>query len=560
MKARPERIDMSQDSIERFLEMMKNKVEPSEFETIEKFVNAYHTLTGLIEDKDMSLRRLRQMLFGNTSEKTRDVVGDSPEKEAGAQPQGVEESGDSVAEGSAAEDSNDEAGDKRKSKKPPPKGHGRNGAAAFTGADRVSVPHEDLKHGAPCPKCDDGTVYVQKKPAVLIRFTGQAPIGAKVLELERLRCGLCGWIFTAKQPAGMGKQKYDPSAVAMIALLKYGNGVPFNRLDTLQGALGIPLPSSTQWDLTQSAAKTLDPVFTELIRTGAQGSVLHNDDTGANILSLKKESSEELEKREGLPPDRTGTRTTGIVSIVGGHRIALYFTGRKHAGENIDDLLAQRARDLPMPIQMCDGLAHNVPKNFETLLANCMAHGRRKFVELIENFPDECTHVLETLCEVYRHEAFAVARKLSDEERLKYHQEHSAPVVEEFWEWCERQFDEKLVEENSSLGGVIKYMTKRKDPLTLFLRKAGAPIDNNLCERILKKAIRHRRNSLFFKTRTGAQVGDLFLSLIHTTELEGGDPLNYVTELLKNPEAVAADPQEWLPWNYEQTCARLRSA
>ena len=554
MTTNPERVDMSQDGVERFLAGVKNKVDPSEFETIEQFVNAYHTLTGLIDDKDMSLRRLRQMVFGNTSEKTKDVV----DRAKGGGKSGEDDKGPEGDDGNEGDKDNKEH--KAKKKKPPPKGHGRNGASALTSAERVHVPNEELKHRDQCPECDDGIVYTQKTPAVLIRFAGQAPIGARVLELERLRCGLCGEVFTAEPPADTSDQKYDASAVAMIALLKYGTGVPFHRLDGLQGALGIPLPSSTQWDLVKSAAGVTEPVFTELIRTGAQGKVVHNDDTGVNILALKKETAAELMEREGLPDDRTGTHTSGIVSIVDGQRIALFLTGRRHAGENLARVLSRRALALPPPIQMCDGLSHNDPKGFATLLANCMAHGRRKFVELIENFPEECQHVLETLREVYRIEAVTVAKKFTDEERLKYHQAHSAPVMDGFWKWCEEQFDKKLVEPNSSLGKAIKYMTVRKEQLTLFLRKAGAPLDNNLCERILKKVIRHRKNSMFFKTRVGAHVGDVFMSLIQTAELAGVDPFHYLTELLKNPEAVAARPAEWLPWNYQQHSNAERSA
>ena len=89
-------------------------------------------------------------------------------------------------------------------------------------------------------------------------------------------------------------------------------------------------------------------------------------------------------------------------------------------------------------------------------------------------------------------------------------------------------------------------------PLTLFLREAGAPVDNNLVERALKKAILHRKNSLFYKTLNGARVGDLFMSLIHTCELNGANPFDYLTELLRHAEELKRSP-----WNYRETLARL---
>ena len=118
-----------------------------------------------------------------------------------------------------------------------------------------------------------------------------------------------------------------------------------------------------------------------------------------------------------------------------------------------------------------------------------------------------------------------------------------------------RQFDERLVEPNSGLGAAINYLRKHWRQLTLFLQQAGAPLDNNLCERALKKAILHRKNALFYKTQNGADVGDLYMSLIHTCELCGANPFDYLTQLQRHADAVAAAPQHWLPWNYRATLA-----
>jgi hypothetical protein len=116
--------------------------------------------------------------------------------------------------------------------------------------------------------------------------------------------------------------------------------------------------------------------------------------------------------------------------------------------------------------------------------------------------------------------------------------------------WLQGQLDEKLVEPNSALGDAINYLLKRWDRLTLFLRKAGAPLDNNICERALKKAIQHRKNSLFYKTRNGARVGDTYMSLIYTCELNGVNALDYLNQLQLHATDVAAHPDRWLPWNY----------
>ena len=428
-----------------------------------------------------------------------------------------------------------------------PAGHGRNPAAAFTGANRISIAHATLHPGDPCPECREGKVYRQKEPATLVRIVGRAPLEATVFEMERLRCNACGEVFTADAPEIAGPDKYDVTAVAMIALLKYGTGVPFKRMERLEEQMAMPLPAATQWELVAAAARQLRPVLEELIRQAAQGRVLHNDDTGMRILQLVREPDDQ----------RTGIFTSGIVSMVGGWRIALFFTGPKHAGENMAEVLKRRAAELPAPIQMCDALSRNAPKSTETLLANCLAHGRRQFVEVVDSFPEECRYVLETLRGVYHNDASARERELSPEERLRFHQEHSGPLMKELHDWMEVQFAEHKTEPNSGLGKAISYLLNHWSKLTLFLRQAGAPIDNNIVERALKKAILNRKNALFYKTVNGAGVGDLFMSLIHTCELNGANPFDYLTELQRHAGELKPKPAEWMPWNYRETLLRL---
>jgi hypothetical protein len=274
--------------------------------------------------------------------------------------------------------------------------------------------------------------------------------------------------------------------------------------------------------------------YEELIRGAAQGDVVYNDDTMAKILAL-------MGKRRGEFADdssRTGLFTSGVISTRDGHRIALFFTGAKHAGENLAEVLERRAAELDAPIQMCDALSRNMPKELKTIVANCLAHARRQFVDIHDLFPEQCRTVLEALKLIYHNDAVARQEKMLPEERLRFHQAQSQPTMTALKSWLHQQFDEKLVEPNSALGTAIKYMLNHWDKLTLFLRKAGAPLDNTICERALKKAIIHRKNSLFFKTQNGARIGDLYMSLIHTCELNQVNPFDYLTELMSHPEEV----------------------
>lgn len=540
----PEIIEMNEQKWQELLRRAEQTgLEERDLKLIRALFESYAYVTELIDDKNTSMTRLRKLLFGARTEKTANVVGrDQP-----AQTPSTEQA--SLAAEEPAE---------RK------KGHGRNGADSYPGANRIKVPHESLKAGDPCPDCEQGTVYAMSRPGVLIRFVGQPPIAAAIYELEKLRCNLCGEIFTAQAPEGIaGAEKYDATVASMVALLKYGTGQPFHRQDKLQKSLGVPLPASTQWDIVAAAAPELTPASHELIRQAAQGTVVHNDDTTVKILELMHAKEKTASDEADPSPDssqRTGTFTSGIVATSAGHRIALFFSGRKHGGENLADVLRQRASDLPPPIQMCDALSRNLPKEFATIVANCLAHGRRQFVDINERFPDETRYVLEALEVVYRNDSQARQRQMTDEERLAFHQAQSGPVMEELRTWLSRQFEERRVEPNSGLGAAISYLVRHWEKLTLFLRQPGAPLDNNICERALKKAILHRKNAYFYKTRNGAAVGDRYMSLIHTCELNGVNPFDYLTTLLRHAAEVAAAPAAWMPWNYTAKLAEPAAA
>jgi hypothetical protein len=367
---------------------------------------------------------------------------------------------------------------------------------------------------------------------------------------------LCGEVFTAEAPAGVGEEKYDATTASMIALLRYGSGFPWNRLADLQESLGIPLPTATQGEIVAEAAVPLQPAMEELIRQAAQGEVLHNDDTSMLVLALRRSRVTTTNQDEGDDAERTGVFTSGIVSIVEKQTIALFFTGRQHAGENLSDVLRRRAAELAPPMQMCDALSRNLPKlpeKLEVIVGYCLAHARRRFVEVIENFPQPCRYVLEQLGKIYGNDATARKQAMTAEERLRFHQQHSAPAMAELRVWLTTQFAERKVEPNSGLGMAMRYLLKHWERLTLFLRQPGAPLDNNITERALKKAILHRKNSLFYKTENGARVGDLYMSLIHTCELSGANPFDYLTQLQRHADELAQNPSQWMPWNYQAT-------
>jgi transposase len=532
-------IEVSVDEIEAILEKASHgPLSEEERELLRDLTLSYCTLLGELGDKKATIKRLRHLVFGTKTETKKNVLGRGQGRQAADAEAGAESK------------------PKPKSKK---KGHGRIPAKDYTGAEKVKVPHESLSAGGSCPHCEEGRIY-GKEPRRLVRIRGCAPLAATVYEQQRFRCNLCGEVFNAKPPPEVGDEKFDETAVSMVGLLRYGNGFPMNRIAVLQEAMGVPLPVSTQWELVRDAAGKLEPALEELIRQAAQAGVFYNDDTSMRILDFLAEKKKREESGE-KPLERTGTFTSGIVAeLQEGQRIVLYFTGQRHAGENLERVLANRASGLAPPVQMCDGLDRNVPGEMKTILSNCLAHARRQHVDVMESFPEQVEHMIEQIALVYEHDARAKSQGMSAEERLRLHQEESGPVMDRLETWMEALLAEKKVEPNSGLGKAIAYCLKRWKKLTLFLREPGAPLDNNITERMLKRAILHRKGSLFYKTANGARVGDLYMSLIATAKLAKADPFDYLNELQRRAKEVATNPSEWMPWNYRETLARTATA
>jgi transposase len=523
----PQQIDLNLEQVDDLLKRVESGcLQEGDYQIIKAMAETIELLSQCVDEKATSIRRLLRMLFGPSTEKLKNVIKDEQKEKSGSSKSGQKNTAD-------------------KGNKPKPKGHGRNAATDYSAAEQIKVDHATLKPKDNCPGCLKGIVYEMKVPKLVVRITGKAPMGAKVYQMQKLRCNLCGEIFIADVPAGIGEEKYDAASAAMIALLKYGSGMPFYRLEQLQGSCGVPLPASTQWEIAEQMADQIYPVYQQLNWQAAQGDVIHNDDTIMKILALMQQN--DLQDKS----ERKGIFTTGILSIVNDQKIALFFTGRKHAGENIADLLQQRQSDRSPPIQMCDALSRNTSDAFKSILANCLAHGRRKFVEVALNFPEQCRYVIETLAQVYKNDKIAKEQNMTADQRLHFHQNKSGPLMDDLKTWLNDQLDQKKVEPNSGLGQAISYMLNHWKPLTLFLRVPKAPLDNNICERALKKAILHRKNALFYKTENGARVGDLFMSLIYTCNLAGANPFDYLTELQKHSSELAEHPEKWLPWNYK---------
>lgn len=568
--ARP-RIDpaiaaISTEALEALLVRSAQRLAPEDHALLEGLVATFLLLSRLVREGRATLNRLRRLFGLRKSEKKSRVF--PPKPEGGNAGSG---STDPACPTPPAPGSSDSSAGESKTRDdaPPPdagaknprKGHGRLGAGAYH-VEPTAVGHENLKPGDPCPGDDcGGPLFDLHRPELILRIFGQAPLFAKGWACQRLRCSRCQAVYTAKHPPQARGPRFAESAVAVIAALRFWFGTPHYRLGRAQEALGTPVPDATQWEVLYARAVEIHPAYQHLLHLGAQAPILHGDDTHMRVLAYMGKRREKLVEQDKLPrTDRSGLFTTGIVAIVAEGRLALFVTGRRHMGENVAALLERRAKELPPPLLMSDGLNHNAPKDHPVVECGCVVHGRRGIVDQAENFPADCQYVLEQIGEVYAVEDVCREENLSPAERLWMHQLVSAPVMKQLRAWMTQQLEEKRIEPSSGMGQAFNYMLARWDKMTVFLRIPGAPIDNNACERILKLAIVHRKNSLFFHNERGAVVGDIYQTLIHTAVLHDENPIDYLIALMANYQAVAAVPADWMPWNYRQTLAKAAAA
>lgn len=427
------------------------------------------------------------------------------------------------------------------------KGHGRNGA--YAGANIVEVPHPDLTPGDICPEdyCD-GRLYQMSEPGTLVRVTGAPLASATRYHLEKLRCSICELIFTAPLPDGVGDKKYDANFVALLMINKYFMSIPFYRQDRLQNYLGIPLPTSTQWDLMIAHKVMLKAIYAEFKKDAAQGLALCYDDTSAKVQS-EIQAAKKAEK--GQKKQHT-CFTTGVVSLHEGHRTYLYMTDNNAAGKSIAEILSLRDSSLDKPIIMCDALSANIPQDISDnlyILCFCLVHARRQFYELPNGYDDLADTVISLIGKIYDNEAHT--KSLNADERLAYHQEHSQPLMDELKLFLDKQSSE--FEPNSLPGKAIEYVVKRWTELSQFLRFAHAPLDTNLVEQALKLIIQLRKSSMFFKTLSSAEFASHVQTAIYSAAQNDINPCDYMVALIENEEAVIENPRNWLPWHYEET-------
>jgi hypothetical protein len=500
-------------------------VEPDDYLLIDNLLGLASDLTVALARKQASLVRLRRLAFGPGSDRRPAHAAAPATPASDASTTVPSDAGPAEAAPFSCE---------------PTRGHGRRPTAAYPGARRVGCANA-LRPGDRCPECfGRGRLYDTNAPSIVIKMIGRPLVEATAFVREVLRCSACLERFYAPLPAGVSAERWDATADVSLAVAKYCAGLPWYRSERLQSYFGVPIPASTQFDRCEHVANCLLPIFLELEQLAALAGTFVLDDTTVRILDLMREN-------KTLPEgERRGTWTTGIVARGATHEIALFYSGRRHAGDNFERLLEKRPAAMKPPIGLGDAASRNWPASFQLTIAKCLAHARREFVDLESAFPGECARVLDDLARIYRNDAETSG--MSADERLAYHQRHSGPVFDRLRAFIEQEIAEHRVEPNGPLFKAYRYLLTHWHGLTQCLRLGSAPIDSNIVERALKKAVLLRKNAMFFRSQHGADVGSLILSVSETSRMAGAAVFDYLVDIVRNAQAVRADPRRWLPW------------
>jgi hypothetical protein len=451
--------------------------------------------------------------------------------------------------------------------RPKPKGHGRNGASAFRAAQHFFHELSLGVTGAKCAACQIGTMS-RYREKIIIRIVGQPMFRAEQHHHEQTRCRNCGRIVRAEGPAcvheGVGTEyiRYDWSSCAMLLFMHYTGGDPFKRLESHHEGWGVPMPDANQWELVDKADDLLLPLYKAIEQHAIQRATnFRIDDTGSMVLTLKRQIAAELAALRAAGKStksvRTGINTTGSYWETPDGPVVLYFTGRHHAGEIIDQVLGRRLASMPTLVKCTDGASKNFDHAHADKLveATCNAHAFLKFRDLKDKYPAEYVEVGKIYSAVFDNDDTAKTLGLSPVERMLYHRQHSKPLLLQLKKMCEEKVTSKSVEPNSPLWEPVTFLLNQWERLTLFCEAPGVPLDTNLVEQALIVPVRYLAGSFNYHTEDGAVVGDHAMSLIATARAHGVEPVAYLTECLRSHEDLAKRPEHYLPWVYRARTA-----
>lgn len=357
-------------------------------------------------------------------------------------------------------------------------------------------------------------------------------------------------IVKAQSPKPVIKGSFAaPEAIAHIAYEKFVMGAPLYRQEQDWARKDIPLSRQvmSSW-LIRATRDWLFPVYDALRQELLKHEVLHGDETTVQVLH-------EPGKKPQSKSYMWLYRTSGDAA----HPIVLYDYQASRKAKHAEEFLSEFSGFLH-----ADGYEgyHSLPDGITVV--GCWAHVRRKFDEALKIVPASARNdslpaeAIRCISELYKleDEFKALSQKDGFKARHEMREQHSKPLVEAFFDWCEKQ---KALPK-SHLGNAVGYALKQRSWLEKYLLDGRLEIDNNRAERSIKPFVIGRKNWLFCNTQEGAKTSAVLYSIIETAKENNINPFDYLTfvfrnapncDLVSNPEAV----ERLLPRSYIEKTA-----
>jgi transposase len=332
-------------------------------------------------------------------------------------------------------------------------------------------------------------------------------------------------IHCAPAPAGVLEgSRADVSFIAGMLIDKLVYHLPLHRQHQRGAASGLKVSRPWYTQLAQSAIAMLEPIADAQLDSIRQSRVIAMDETSikAGVVSPGKMRSAFFWPIYGALDE---------INFA-------YYPDRK--GRNVLDALGLSPPE--GAVLLSDGYSAYASYAKKTGLthAQCWAHARRLFFEAKPNEPVQANLALEMIGQLYEIEERIRENKLGITAALAMRQAQSKPIVDKFFKWIDKQFENQGFLPRSLLTKALAYAKERADGLKVFLNDAEVPIDTNHVERALRAIPMGRKNWMFCWTELGAQHIGIMQSLLVTCKLQEIDPYDYLVDVLQR---VSIHPQ-----------------
>jgi transposase len=350
----------------------------------------------------------------------------------------------------------------------------------------------------------------------------------KRLDTQTLHC--------ASAPQGVIEgSRADVSFIAGLMVDKFRYHLPLYRQHQRLLDAGFTLSRPWLTQLVQQGSQLLEPIFEAQLASICAGHVITMDE-----VPVKAGQS-----------GNGKMKATYFWPVYGDCDEVCFphFESRRH--EHVQQALG--ARLAPGTVLLSDGYAAYEAYAKKTGITNaqCWAHARRGVFEAKDAQPHAASQALEQITALYKVEEHIRQHKLTGDAKRVHRLTHSKPLVERFFDWVDKQFEQLGLLPSNPLTKALAYVRERRAGLSVFLEDPAVAIDTNHIERALRPIPTGRKNWLFCWTEVGAQHVGIVQSLIATCRLQGIDPYTYLVDVLQrvgqHPAARVAEltPRQW---------------